>query len=93
MAGGHDEAMHSLLNARAGSGLNEDLLGPFCASKLVVLAANIIDCVVKPKCELDFARLDSQIYRFGEVCDALLQVLQRVVASMRLVVSRDKRAE
>jgi hypothetical protein len=63
---------------------------PVRAAPLVVASARVVDRVVKPERELDVRGMLRQVGDLVEPGEALLEVLQRVIAAVRLAVARDQ---
>jgi hypothetical protein len=66
---------------------------PSGALFLIVLLLRIVDGVVEPQCELDFARMFGEVPRHVELREAFFQVPDSVVAPMRLAVACDENPE
>jgi hypothetical protein len=58
--------------------------------RFVVLAPRVVDGVVEPQGELDFLRVLDGDLRFVEPREAFIEMLDGVVAAMRLLVARDQ---
>jgi hypothetical protein len=78
---------------RRDSGMSKGATGPFCASSFVVLAAHVINGVVKPQGDLDRGGVQGQMLGSFECCKAFREVMQRVVLPVRLVVRSNERIE
>lgn len=71
MARRHDKVVNPLAGDRA---------SPRRAARLVVGAARVVDRVVEPDRELDIARMLGEGTQLVETREALLEVLERVIA-------------
>ena len=72
-------------------GASERGARPVGAATLVVVAADVVDGVVEPERDLDLGRPRCEVATRAEALDALAQVLQRVVAALRLAVRGEQR--
>jgi len=82
----HDERADALGHVGADAGGAGRLAQPLGAARLVVRALHVVDGVVEPEADLDLGGVRRQRADALEQVDALAQVLDRVVATLRLPV-------
>jgi hypothetical protein len=64
----------------------EDVLGPRCTPGFIIRSVGVVDGIVKPQRELNLTRMRAQTAHSTEVCEALLEMMKRVVGPVRLAV-------
>jgi hypothetical protein len=90
---GEHQRRHPVGHVGRAAGSQHAVARPLRAALLVVAAARVVDGVVEPQRQFHFGRPPREHRRRVEVGQALAQVLQRVVAAMRLAVGGQQLVE
>ena len=80
------EGMHSVTHLpreRRGLGAGACPLG---AEFFIVVSSHIVNCIVKPQCQLDFRGPHSEMLNLIQMAQAFFEMPKRVVLAMRLAV-------
>jgi hypothetical protein len=59
---------------------------PLCALLFVVMTFDVVDDVMKPECQFNFARIGGFGAQLVPLCEALFEVLKGVIVAMGFTV-------
>ena len=82
----HHQVVHPERGIGCDAGGEQFVAGPGGASGLVVVATDVVDGIVEPERQLDLAGRLRQVANRLEMSEAFSEMLQRVIAALRLAV-------